>query len=191
MTGGNDIMICPRCNRENNNTNNVCYNCGLPLRIAPFMQPQAPMCPNCHNFINIKDKKCRVCNYKIKKKSRVLNIILVSIIMIIAIALVCSVFDYASIKEKSMGNLSAEGRIKYKTNNDIGSVTITGKVVNHSNKSYSYVQITFGLYNSSGEKVGIAIANTLNLSSGETWSYEAVGIAKNVTRVKVEELTGH
>ncbi len=53
------------------------------------------------------------------------------------------------------------------------SATITGVAKNTSNKNYSYVSVEFSVYDTNGNNLGTAIANINNLSSGDTWQFEA------------------
>ncbi len=74
---------------------------------------------------------------------------------------------------------------------DINTIHITGKVKNNSGKVLSYVQIQFALYDKSGSQVGTALANTNGLEPGNTWSYDAIGMASNVSKFKVINLSGY
>ena len=71
------------------------------------------------------------------------------------------------------------------------TVTISGTVVNGSQKNYEYVQIEFGLYNDSGAKIGTALDNLSGLASGERWRYEAVGSSDSAARWELDTLTGY
>lgn len=66
---------------------------------------------------------------------------------------------------------------------------ITGVVKNNTDKKYSYVQITFKLYDADGAKVGEALANTNNLEPGEKWKFNAMGMTDFET-YKLDEITG-
>jgi hypothetical protein len=70
-------------------------------------------------------------------------------------------------------------------------ISVTGKLKAINDKSYSYVQIEFGLYDQNGNKVGTASDNISNLGSGVTWQFDAVGStsADNVKCV-LEEVSG-
>lgn len=52
-------------------------------------------------------------------------------------------------------------------------VTISGALKNISNTKFSYVSITFTLYDQNGYNVGTAMANMNYLEAGGTWKYEA------------------
>lgn len=53
------------------------------------------------------------------------------------------------------------------------SAKIIGTAKNPTNKKYSYAQIEFSVYDASGNNLGTALANINNLSSGDTWNFEA------------------
>ncbi|MCK9582942.1 MAG: FxLYD domain-containing protein [Endomicrobiales bacterium] len=77
-------------------------------------------------------------------------------------------------------------------NGKYGNTLISGIVKNNSQKNYSYVQISFGIYDKSGAKIGTAMANINNLRSGGTWKFEASILQNldNIDTAKLEELTG-
>ena len=53
----------------------------------------------------------------------------------------------------------------------------TGILKNNSGKDLSYVQITFAVKDSDGNKLGDAIANVNNLKDGDTWKFEAISFS--------------
>ncbi|MGA7291936.1 MAG: FxLYD domain-containing protein [Terriglobales bacterium] len=57
---------------------------------------------------------------------------------------------------------------------DFGT-TITGTIKNDCGRDFSYVQVTFKLFDRSDNVVGTALANQANLKNGETWKFEATG----------------
>lgn len=56
------------------------------------------------------------------------------------------------------------------------TVTITGTLKNVGTKTYTYVSITYTLYDADGYNVGTALANMNYLGAGETWKYEATSL---------------
>ena len=66
---------------------------------------------------------------------------------------------------------------------------IVGKVKNHSNQNYSYVQVEFNLYDNNGNQVGSTIDNIMNLRAGGTWSFEAMIFEDSVTRYELVDVT--
>lgn len=73
------------------------------------------------------------------------------------------------------------------------SYYINGYVKNNSDKEYSYVQITFNVYDSEGNTVGSCLANNSGLEANGRWKFEAFcsGDANSITSYKLDELTGY
>lgn len=74
---------------------------------------------------------------------------------------------------------------------EFGFTTIQGRLIPF-NKSYSYLQISYGLFSSDGSKIGTAFANINNLSKGTTWKFSAVGASSSSggVKYKIEDVTG-
>ena len=73
------------------------------------------------------------------------------------------------------------------------SYTIEGTIKNNTNKQYSYVQVTFNLYDSDGAQIGTALANINNLEANGLWKFKASGSfgdGKTVASYKLMEITG-
>ena len=66
---------------------------------------------------------------------------------------------------------------------------VTGTIVNNTNKQYTYVQVTFNLYDSSGAQIGTALDNINYLEANGTWKFSAIGIA-DAASYKLAEITG-
>jgi len=64
----------------------------------------------------------------------------------------------------------------------IGLSHIKGIVKNTSDKAYSYVGISFNLYDGSGNQVGTATAAINDLGAGSTWRFDALGSGSGVSR---------
>lgn len=71
-----------------------------------------------------------------------------------------------------------------------GIVHVKGIVKNISTKTYSYLQISFNLYDSSGNQVDTATATIRNLKAGGTWSFDAVSMNGNVSRFEFSSIDG-
>jgi hypothetical protein len=56
------------------------------------------------------------------------------------------------------------------------STTITGTITNNCGRSFSYVEVTFKLFDGAGNVIGTALANQTNLSNGETWKFSAIAM---------------
>ncbi len=73
------------------------------------------------------------------------------------------------------------------------SYTIEGSIKNNTDKQYSYVQVTFNLYDSDGAQIGSALANINNLDANGIWKFKAIGSlgdGKSVASYKLVEITG-
>ncbi len=70
------------------------------------------------------------------------------------------------------------------------STTITGNIKNNTSQTYTYVQVLFDVYDSSGNRVGSAIGNINNLGPLETWKFQAVYIGEDGKRFRLDEITG-
>lgn len=72
------------------------------------------------------------------------------------------------------------------------SSEVRGEATNESDTDYSYVQVSFAFYDSTGAKVGDALANTSGLDAGQRWVFEAVGTAtENVDSAGLEDVTAY
>lgn len=75
--------------------------------------------------------------------------------------------------------------------NDGFSTYIEGTIQNNTDKKYSYVQVTFNLYDSDGNQLGTAMDNINNLEPNGTWKYKAIGLTtENIASYKFVEITG-
>lgn len=68
---------------------------------------------------------------------------------------------------------------------------IEGKVTNNTDKSYSYVQVSFNVYDSEGNNIGSCFDNINNLDANGTWKIKAIcsGDANSVSRYEITEFT--
>lgn len=77
------------------------------------------------------------------------------------------------------------------TTDSIGSTYIEGTIKNNTDKTYSYVQVTFNLYDADGAQLGTAVDNINNLEPNGTWKYKAIGlVTEKVASYKFVEITG-
>lgn len=67
---------------------------------------------------------------------------------------------------------------------------VNGTIKNNTDKQYSYVQVTFNLYDASGTQIGTAMANINNLEGNGTWKFKAIGGTQNAASYKLAEITG-
>jgi hypothetical protein len=68
---------------------------------------------------------------------------------------------------------------------------IMGTVGNSCGRPFSYVQVTYKLFDKTGNVVGTAMANQSNLGDGETWKFDAVGLCDSATHYKLDEVLAH
>lgn len=54
-----------------------------------------------------------------------------------------------------------------------GMYTIAGTLTNNTGKTVSYVQVEYVLKDADGAQIGDGLANTVNLTDGTAWKYEA------------------
>ena len=73
------------------------------------------------------------------------------------------------------------------------AIYINGSIKNNSKKNYSYAQVTFGIYDDNGAKIGTALDNVTNLGAGETWTFKAMSIEAGVSggKYRLDEITGY
>lgn len=70
---------------------------------------------------------------------------------------------------------------------------IEGTIKNNTSKKYTYVQVSYNVYDSEGNNLGTCLANNNNLGANETWKFKAIcsGEANNITSYKLAEITGY
>jgi len=75
---------------------------------------------------------------------------------------------------------------------DSMAIYIEGIIKNNSGKELSYAQVTYNLFDKSGNQVGTAISNINNLAKDGTWKFKAMGIDTDgvVATYKLAEVTG-
>lgn len=83
----------------------------------------------------------------------------------------------ATPKEEKKEDFTIEGDVA--TESDAFTTYITGIIKNNTDKEKSYVQVTFNLYDSSGNQIGTAIDNINNLASGGTWKFKAAALTSD------------
>lgn len=66
---------------------------------------------------------------------------------------------------------------------------ISGVVRNNTDKKYSYLQITFDLFDKDDNKVGTALANVNNIGPGEKWKFEAMAL-EDFSSYRLDEIIG-
>ena len=131
------------------------------------------VCKDCGTEVSKSAKSCPKCGRKLKNSA--LRITLGIIIIIIGI---CSLAGDMSTTPTSAPD-------------SIGSTYIQGEIKNNTDKEYSYVQVTFNLYDKDGSQLGTAVDNINNLEPNATWKYKAIGlVTEKVHSYKFVEITG-
>lgn len=75
------------------------------------------------------------------------------------------------------------------TTDDYGARYVEGTLTNTSDKDYEYVQVSYGLYDADGNKIGDSFANTSGLSVGESWKFQAYVIEEDAESFELDEVT--
>lgn len=152
-------------------------------------------------------KKCKYCQSEIGKKATVcpickkelsnVNSVVGSIIgVIIIIGVIMIMFgnpsndnsNYNSINEEIEQFSLSKETAGY---NDGNAFYVIGGIRNNLDKQYSYVQVTFNLYNKDGAQVGTAMDNINNLEPNGIWKFKAIGIVgETVDTYKLTGITG-
>lgn len=71
------------------------------------------------------------------------------------------------------------------------TTTVSGIIKNTSQKTYSYLDIYFNLYDSSGNQIGTAFAVISDLKAGGTWKFEATGFVGGAANFEFSSINGH
>jgi hypothetical protein len=74
---------------------------------------------------------------------------------------------------------------------DLGFMTITGRVRNNAAKTYTYVQINFVVLNDAGDEVDTAWTNHTGFAPGAVWRFNAVSLQTAGTRYRLKSLDGY
>lgn len=149
-------------------------------------------CKECGADISSSAKVCPKCGKKLKgSKSK---IIIGIIIIFVGIGVIASSPENVNTSNEFKNTISQEKFTLLSdrmTEDGIGSTYIEGEIKNNTNKQYSYVQVSFNLYDSKGNQLGTALANINNLDPNATWKYKAIGLTtEKVTSYKLVEITG-
>ena len=72
------------------------------------------------------------------------------------------------------------------------SYYIEGIIKNDSDKNYSYIQVTYNVFDKDGNNIGTCLANNNNVMGNSTWKFKAIcsGNADDVKTYKLVEITG-
>ena len=74
----------------------------------------------------------------------------------------------------------------------MGNVYIEGVIKNNSGKKYTNAEVIFNLYDSNGNQIGTAVANSNTFDEYGKWKFRAIGLGANgdVASYKISEITG-
>lgn len=160
----------------------VCKDCGAEISTG------AKACPKCG-----KDQR----NFLVKHKIITFAIIIVLLGIIVAIA------DPNPTNTTTNGNVTGTTQTQQQEKftlldghtgrSDSFSYYIEGSVKNNTDKAYSYVSITFNVYDADGAQLGTAYDNINNLEANGTWKFKAVKLsdADKVASYKLVEIKGY
>ena len=154
-----------------------CKECGTDV------SSDAKVCPKCG-----KDQR----NFFMKHK------VITFILVVIVLGVIAGVGG-----SNTTNNPSGDGTMKTNTatekftlvsdemTSDSFSTYIQGEIKNNTDKTYSYAQVTFNVYDSSGAQIGTAVDNINNFEPNGTWRYKAIALTTDkVASYKFVEITG-
>ncbi|MCX7715047.1 MAG: zinc ribbon domain-containing protein [Clostridia bacterium] len=190
-----------------------CSNCGNELKEgAKFCDKCGKAVTNDNTEDEYKEPTVQVppVTQQVKKKKNKGCLIGFIIFILIVVGLGASINKATKIEQTANTNQDSSANNKQSTNqnvskrnlelvgettstNDGYAISIEGTVKNNRSTAYSYVQITFGIYDKNGNKVGSAMDNVNNLGSGETWKFKAICLNSpgNGWTYKLDEITGY
>lgn len=114
---------------------------------------------------------------------------LIVLIGILLISLTGCVDTYTTTTSTQEGGLTLVS--DKKTTDQYGTIYIEGEIKNNSDKTYSYAQVTFNLYDADGAQLGTAMDNINNLEPNGTWKYKALAYStEDIATYKFIEITG-
>lgn len=146
------------------------------------------ICKDCGAEVSKSAKVCPKCGKKLK--NTVLRAILGILIIVIGIGAITSGGD-SSVQTSSNNQEKFTLVSDKRTTDALGTTYIEGEIKNNTDKSYSYVQVTFNLYDANGAQLGTAVDNINNLEANATWKYKALGlVTEKVSSYKFAEITG-
>lgn len=146
-------------------------------------------CKDCGTEVSKSAKSCPKCGKKLKHTG--LRVTLGIIILIFGICILASSGSNnttpTSTQQQEKFTLISDNKIT----DALGTTYIEGEIKNNTNKNYSYVQVTFNLYDANGSQLGTAVDNINNLEPNATWKYKAIGlVTEKVTTYKLVEIIG-
>ena len=146
-------------------------------------------CKECGSEISSSAKSCPKCG---KKQKNIWKTVIIVLAIFFVIGAVASSEDTEVNSNELKEAVEQFSLVSDEmTTDSIGSCYIQGTIQNNTNKSYSYVQVTFNLYDANGNQLGTAMDNINNLEPNATWKYKAIGLTtEKVHSYKFVEITG-
>lgn len=149
------------------------------------------ICKDCGTEVSKSAKMCPKCGRKLQHNT--LRVILGILIIIIGIGAIAG-GGQNSVQTSTSNNSTKEKFTLVsdeRTTDSLGTTYIKGEIKNNTDKSYSYVQVTFNLYDTDGAQLGTAVDNINNLEPNATWKYKALGlVTEKVSSYKLVEIKG-
>lgn len=146
-------------------------------------------CKECGAEISGSAKVCPKCGKKQRSVAKTIIIVIAVLFVIGAIASAGGSGENTNeVKEATERFTLVSDEM---TTDSIGSCYIEGTIQNNTDKSYTYVQVTFNIYDANGNQLGTAVDNINNLEPNATWKYKAIGLTtEKVQSYKFVEITG-
>lgn len=155
-------------------------------------------------------KKCKYCRTEIDKKAKVcpqcgrsqsnkvvkfIVDVLILLIIFIFLIVACSknMSDAIDEVDKQKESLQIEKNTVTASKDEYGfSYNIEGYIKNNSNKSFSYVQVTYTTYDKDGNTLGTCMDNNSGLEANGRWKFNAMCLTEidNIASYKLSEVTG-
>ena len=165
-------------------------------------------CVGCGKFIHKEAKFCPYCGYKNRKPSQGIGWYIAFLIIFIFFLSQCrpdqdpSTVQTTSNAGKALPTPTATPKptpapkFEFVTGptgeGNEYTYEITGILRNNTDRDYSYIQVTFTLYDRSGNNIGTAWANANNLKSGGTWKFNATAFMDDdeIARFELDDISG-
>jgi hypothetical protein len=208
-------MKCPQCDFENEEGSKFCKKCNVLLSKSDYSEDNPYTKKNIDEDEEEKKTKkiveeemraeARAEKAKIekgnKKKSPLRTGCLVIFILFIIVSI--NIF-YRAIDKNFSPTESTIPKTTSKDNYEKGPILldgwklergeydivyITGIIENKSNKTYSYVQVEFNLYDENDFQVGSTIANVNNLEPNGKWKFKAVIMEAEAKKARFKAIT--
>lgn len=143
-------------------------------------------CKECGSEISKSAKVCPKCGKK--QKNSIVRVFLGIFIAIVGIGVIAtSGGTTPTSSEQEKFTLLSDTKVV----DSIGTTYIEGEIKNNTDKIYSYVEVTFNLYDANGAQLGTAMDNINNLEPNATWKYKAIGLTtEEVATYKLVEISG-